>query len=236
VTSERVRRNHLLRTREFAARCIDRAVAPFGGIGLVSGGNETRQAVALTFDDGPSRFNTPRLLDLLAEHEARATFFVVGESIDGNEDILQRLVALGHEVGNHTFTHPHTHALTRDQLRHELDRTNEAISASSSDVLFVRPPFGKDRRRTVSVAAELGQQVVLWSIDSGDSRGRTAEEIVAHVTRQARPGAIILFHDGGKPRPTTLEACSQIIPELSAAGLELVTIRELIGGLRSTSG
>jgi peptidoglycan/xylan/chitin deacetylase (PgdA/CDA1 family) len=219
-----------VRAREFVARCADTALAPFHDSGLISAGRGDRPAVALTFDDGPSEANTPRLLDLLDRHGARATFFVVGEEVQGNEGILRRAVADGHELGNHTFSHPHTHALTRAELRDELVLTNDAIATASAEVRFVRPPFGKDRRRTAAIAAELGLRVALWSVDSGDSRGRTTDEVVAHVTGGALPGAIVLLHDGGDDRPTTLTACERIVPALRAAGLELVTLSELIGG------
>jgi peptidoglycan/xylan/chitin deacetylase (PgdA/CDA1 family) len=218
-----------VRTLEVVGRFVDTALVPFHDAGLISAGHGDRRAVALTFDDGPSPANTPSLLDLLARHGARATFFVVGQEVWGNEAILRRAVAHGHELANHTFSHPHSHALTRAELRAELVRTNNAITeAAPADVGFVRPPFGKDRRRTAAVAAELGLRVALWSLDSGDARGRAIDDVVTHVTRAVRPGAIVLFHDGGDVRPTTLGACERIVPALCDAGLELVTLSELI--------
>jgi peptidoglycan/xylan/chitin deacetylase (PgdA/CDA1 family) len=185
-------------------------------------------AVALSFDDGPSAENTPALLDLLEANDARATFFVVGERIAGKETILSRAVNLGHELGNHTHRHRHTVHLSEIELRDEITAANDIIAQLNPQVRLVRPPFGKDRRRTSRIAAELGMRVALWSIDSGDARGYAAEKIIATVVGKVRRGSIVLFHDGGTLRPGTLQACAHIVPALREAGFKLVTISELL--------
>jgi peptidoglycan-N-acetylglucosamine deacetylase len=194
-----------------------------------------RRAIALTFDDGPSPHNTPRLLDLLASCGARATFFVVGDQIAGNEEILMRLVSEGHEVGNHTYSHPHTIRLRRDALRDELERTNIAIQRFARPRL-VRPPFGKDRRRVATVGAELGLQAVLWSIDSLDTSLGEGTRVAEGVRTRAASGAIVLMHDGGGPRPATLEAVEIVLPDLISRGFDLVTVSELLQPIRSGDG
>jgi peptidoglycan-N-acetylglucosamine deacetylase len=213
--------------RELLSRCVDVVLSPWDASAPVIGRVPGIQACALTFDDGPSPHNTPEILDLLEEYGAKATFFVVGERISRCEPIVERIVNLGHEVGNHTNTHPHTVYLTRDQLRSEIVQANEAIAALDAKVRFVRPPFGKDRRRIASIAEELGMRVALWSIDSGDASGYPAGDIISSVVRSARPGAVILLHDGGSKRTATIDACRRIVPALREAGLHLVTLSEL---------
>jgi peptidoglycan/xylan/chitin deacetylase (PgdA/CDA1 family) len=189
--------------------------------------------LALSFDDGPSAENTEAVLDLLDAHGAKATFFVVGSRIAGLEEIVRRAAATGHELANHTHSHVHTVHLSRAELVGEVERAGEAISkaldGAPSPVRLVRPPFGKDRRRINRVARELGLVTVLWSVDAGDARHFTTDEVVGAVVENAAPGAIVLMHDGGRRRETTLSALERLLPQLREQGFELVTISELLG-------
>lgn len=192
-----------------------------------------RRAIALTFDDGPSPANTPRILDLLGAVGARATFFVVGQEVAGREEIVARIAAEGHELGNHTYSHPHTISLRRPGLRDELEKTNEALTRIDGvpAIGLVRPPFGKDRRRTDSVGRELGMRTVLWSVDSADSGSAidSADAVAKNVIANARPGSIVLLHDGGNTRPATIGGCERFVPALVERGFELVTVSDLLG-------
>jgi peptidoglycan-N-acetylglucosamine deacetylase len=192
----------------------------------------TSPAVCLTFDDGPSSVNTPEVLDLLAQHDARGTFFVVGERIAGREALLRRMIAEGHEIGNHTYSHTLTFDLSPIALKHDLLRAADAIEAACSRrPVLARPPFGKDRRRFSAVAAECGARTILWSIDSGD-----AAEVEPHpdavysaVAERAEPGAIILLHDGGESRRIpTLGGCERILESLKSRGVQFATVSELL--------
>src|SRR5437660_1360294 len=180
-------RRRMPRPRELVLRALDEFLAPFSADELVRQGPESRRTLALTFDDGPSARTTPRILDLLDEHGAQGTFFVVGERVAGAEEVLERIAAHGHELANHTFRHPHTAYLSREEIRRELVATNDAIASAAPAIRFARPPYGKDRRRFAAVAAELGLTVAMWSVDSGDATGYPASEIVSTVTRAARP-------------------------------------------------
>jgi peptidoglycan/xylan/chitin deacetylase (PgdA/CDA1 family) len=182
--------------------------------------------LALSFDDGPSLANTPRILDVLRDRGAHATFFVVGNQIMGREALLERMVAEGHEIGNHTYTHPHTIHLPRTDLRSEIERTNSLIQAvSQRRVTLIRPPFGKDRRRIAQLAEALGMTTVLWSIDSGDTDGLSMDEIARRIVARGSPGAIALFHDGGDTRPETYGAIEKILGDLP---LELTTVSDVL--------
>lgn len=215
---------------DLARVVADRLALAATGAGreIVRAGSATTRAVALSFDDGPSLSNTPVVLDLLESVGARATFFVVGEFMRGREAVLERAVAHGHELGNHTFTHPKTAHLTRDELYEEISRTNAAIESVGGRPRLLRPPFGKDRRRFVQFARELGMVVALWSIDSGDTRGATGDEIASALIRDTTPGSIVLLHDGGDLRADTLAACGTYVPAIVADGFRLVTISELL--------
>lgn len=217
----------LTRIREALDRGVE-LVSPGSAQLIFSGDPAAGRKIALSFDDGPSLLNTPRLLDLLRDG-ARATFFVVGDRIDGSEEILERMVRDGHEIGNHSYTHPHTVELKSAALSRELGRTNEALAAISIEPRLVRPPFGKDRRRVARAGRALGLTTVMWSLDSGDTKGLAANEIAEHVLAEARPGAIVLFHDGGELRADTLQAVAALLPALHKRGFEFVTISELLG-------
>lgn len=221
-------RQRMPRLLEILDRGLDIVLATGADETCVRELSDAPGAVALSFDDGPSAETTPAILDLLASHGARASFFVIGERIAGCEDVVARIVDDGHELANHTFTHPHTRYLSPVKLREEIDRTNEAIAPFYPNVRLVRPPFGKDRHRTVAAARERGMLTVLWSVDSGDTLGLSAEEISDRVLRQVRAGSIILLHDGSGSYETTVEACAEIIPALVDRGLELTTISELL--------
>jgi peptidoglycan/xylan/chitin deacetylase (PgdA/CDA1 family) len=230
---ERVRelQAQMPQARELATQLLDRAWAAHQRpLDLVfTGPPEPGKRLALTFDDGPSRANTARVLDLLADSGARATFFAVGSRVPGLEDILRRAVDAGHELANHTYSHSHTVSFTRRRLLEDIAHASSVIEAiAGRRVRLIRPPFGKDRRRTVLAGRELGMITVLWSLDSGDAMGSSQNEIVEAISTRAAPGAIVLMHDGGLARPATLGALETALPRLRAKGYELVTVSELL--------
>lgn len=215
-----------------AAELFEFALAARNGIVFSGAATDGRKAIALTFDDGPSTANTPPLLDLLREFDARATFFVVGREIEGREGIIARIAAEGHELGNHTYNHPHTVSLGTRELREELERTNQILSRIDGvpPVRVVRPPYGKDRRRIDSIGRDLGMRTILWSIDSGDTRlrRRLPEQLAEQIIRKVNPGSIILLHDGGDARPATLGACRTLLSSLGERGFRFLTVSGLL--------
>lgn len=187
--------------------------------------------IALTFDDGPGPW-TAAILDLLAEHGAWATFFVLGSNVEGREAVLRRAVAEGHELGNHTFDHHDPRRLSDEELRAELERTGAVVRrAAGVDPRLARPPYGHDAERFARVAAGLGLETVLWTVDPRDWTEPPAKRLARRILRQARDGAIVDLHDGvpgrslpGRSRQPTVDALALVLPELRRRGFELVTL------------
>jgi peptidoglycan/xylan/chitin deacetylase (PgdA/CDA1 family) len=194
------------------------------------------RVVALTFDDGPSIW-TPPILDLLQEHDARATFFVLGSSVPGKEDVLRRTLAEGHEIGNHTANHLDPAAVSDGALVEQIRRGADVIEAACGHrPRLARPPYGGAPDRFAAAARQAGAGLtVLWSIDPADWDKADSAPIVERVLRELRPGAIVDLHDGipedssGAPsRQATVDAVADILRELGARGYRAVTVSELI--------
>ena len=183
--------------------------------------------IAMTFDDGPSAKLTPKLLDLLAERHIHVTFFLVGENVKAHPEIVQREVAEGHEVGNHSWDHPDFAKKSEDFVRSQLDRTNDAISAAlGKPPTLMRPPYGsltKDQKKWI--AADYGLKIILWSVDPLDWKRPGPEIVHQRIVQGARNGAIILSHD---IHPGTIEAMPATLDDLLGRGFKFVTVSELI--------
>ncbi|MDX2194484.1 MAG: glycosyltransferase [Gemmatimonadales bacterium] len=195
-------------------------------------------AVALSFDDGPGGAWTGAILDTLAAHDARATFFVIGRAAQRQPDLLRRMVREGHEVGNHTFSHPDLGAVGEAQVRLELSATERLVEAvTGRQMTLFRPPYiGDAEPRTASrllpmrVADELGYLTAALEIDPRDwERGRTPAAIVRGALDDLPRGRVILLHDGGGDRAATLAAVGPLVDSLRARGLRLETVSGLAG-------
>ncbi|NSC23438.1 polysaccharide deacetylase family protein, partial [Streptomyces albus subsp. chlorinus] len=177
------------------------------------------RVIALTFDDGPHPEHTPALLEVLRRHGVQATFFVVGENIAVYPELLHEIVADGHALGNHTYSH---HQLTRMRpgaIRSELGRTSELIDqVVGFSPHWCRAPYGDWHGTSLEICSELGMEPMGWSLDTADWRRPGTAGIVRTVTDQAAPGAIVLQHDGGGPRHQTVEAVDRYLPVLRARG------------------
>ncbi len=201
----------------------------------------------LSFDDGPDPAWTPKILDILKAKKAPGAFFVIGDQANRAPDLLKREYAEGHEIGNHTFTHPNFDEISKTQVKWELNLTQRLIESTVGvkSILF-RPPYGIDHQpeyaeevAQLPFPQELGYLIVGQRIDPNDWRAsldkanHSAQEIVDEVVDQAPKGNIILLHDGGGDRSQTLAALPMIIDQLRAKGYEFVSIAELIGKKRS---
>jgi chitooligosaccharide deacetylase len=194
-----------------------------------------RRLLAITFDDGPSGW-TPAILELLASHGAPATFFILGEAVDAHEEILRRMVADGHELGNHTYSHPDPAEASDEELRDEIMRANARIAeASGRAPIVMRPPYGGAPKRVARVTRRLGIRTVMRSVDPKDWSKTSGREIADDVLAAVEPGDIVDLHDGIPPgsqshpsRQPTVDAVARLVPALHDRGYELVTVSGLL--------
>lgn len=176
------------------------------------------RTVALTFDDGPNPLDTVALLDVLAREQVPAVFCLVGDQVEAHPEIVRRIVADGHTLGNHSFHHDDLEEWEPSAVRGDLQRTLDAIRAAVPDaeVPFFRAPFGH-WGQAIPVAGELGMRPLGWQLAVWDWEPPGADELVRRMSG-VMPGGIILLHDGGGDRSQTVEAVATLIPRLRADG------------------
>jgi peptidoglycan-N-acetylglucosamine deacetylase len=198
-----------------------------------AGGMSGSKHIALTYDDGPNDPHTLKLLEVLAKHSVRATFFMIGRYVQQRPDIARAVAQAGHVIGNHTFTHPllifKSEAETRAQLVDCRQALQDAIGEHSN--LF-RPPWGGRRPATLRIACELGLQTVMWNVTEYDWNAPPATVIEKKVVRQMRGGDVILLHDGGyramgANRAQTVMVTEKLIRRYKDQGYEFVTVEEM---------
>jgi len=183
--------------------------------------------IAMTFDDGPSATLTPKLLDILAAHHIKATFFVIGENVAQHPEIVARAAREGHEIGNHSWSHPNLAKMSDAGVRNQLQRTDDAIkSATGSHPTFLRPPYGSITEREKRwIHDEFGYRIILWDVDPYDWKRPGPAIVRNRILKETRPGSIVLSHD---IHPGTIEAMPSTFDELQAKGFKFVTVSELI--------
>ncbi|CAB4342457.1 unannotated protein [freshwater metagenome] len=196
--------------------------------GIVSQAGPENKEVALTFDDGPSSF-TGGILDTLKKYHASATFFTLGNQIDSFPLPMQRAVAEGHAVGNHTWDHQDLTRLGPKDISGEMADQSSAVTGKGlpAPKLF-RPPYGAVNDQVVAEARRAGMLTVLWSVDTNDYKLPSPEAMAADVIANVQPGAIVLMHDGGGDRTTTSAALPMMIKGLRKAGYKMVTVPQLL--------
>jgi peptidoglycan/xylan/chitin deacetylase (PgdA/CDA1 family) len=183
--------------------------------------------IAMTFDDGPSATLTPKLLDLLAAHHIKATFFVIGENVAEHPEIVERAAREGHEIANHSWSHPNFGKMSDEGVRRQLSRTDDAIkNATGVRPTLLRPPYGSiTARQKRWIHDEFGYQIILWDVDPYDWKRPGPSVVCNRILKETRPGSIVLSHD---IHPGTIEAMPSTFDQLQAKGFKFVTVSELI--------
>lgn len=203
-------------------------------LGAYMSGDPRHRLMALTFDDGPDDVFTPQILDILKQNGVRATFFLMGRRAWARPELVRRIVAEGHEIGNHTWNHPQLTKLPPDKVRLELGETDRFLrTLTGKPVKVFRPPYGDQDPALLREATNLGYSTVLWNIDSLDwKHGMTRCGVLEQVLPNMRPGAIVLEHSAGgngENLADTVQALPIIIKTLRSQGYTLVTVSELLG-------
>ncbi len=183
--------------------------------------------IAMTFDDGPHATNTPKLLEMAAKRHIKLTFFVLGECVEQNPTVLQREVAEGHEIGNHSWSHPNLAKLSDEAVHSQLQRTEDIIVKTAGlKPKLMRPPYGElTKRQRIWVNHDFGYKVILWDVDPLDWKRPGPSVVARRIIAGTRAGSIILSHD---IHPPTIEAMPQVFDALLAQGFKFVTVSELL--------
>ncbi|MGB8010226.1 MAG: polysaccharide deacetylase family protein [Terriglobales bacterium] len=211
------------------------SMAPTGqwyGRTFVAGIRGSKQ-IALTYDDGPNDPHTLKLLDVLAKHSVRATFFMIGRFVQQRPDIARAVAQAGHVIGNHTFTHPQLIFKSAEQTGAELMQCRSALQdAVGEHSNLFRPPFGGRRPGTLRIARSLGLETVMWNVTGYDWNAPPAAVIEKKVERQMRGGDVILLHDGGHlalgaDRAQTVIGTENLIRRFKDQGYEFMTVEEM---------
>lgn len=181
------------------------------------------KCVALTYDDGPSKY-TDTLLDTLEKNDAKATFFILGVQAEAYPDVVQRMVDLGMGIGNHTYNHSWFKEVSAADQRAEIKRGSNAIKdAGGVRPTLLRPPYGDFTQTTLNGS----YPIILWDVDTMDWSTRSSSETIRRTLDEVRPGSIVLMHD---IQPSSVRAAATLVPKLKARGYHLVTVDTLLGG------
>lgn len=192
------------------------SLSPLSRLPLVIRGPADGKAVYLTFDDGPDPDTTPQVLEVLAEYNAKATFFVVGSHAESQGDLLKKIYDAGHAIANHSWSHRKLGNLDWDTFEAEVEATSQVLGGYGSRCL--RPPYGDVGPNLFANAAKAGYTIIYWSVDPLDWLNQNPKTIAKRVLARTQPGAIVLLHDGGDSRAGTIAALRTILATLSAEG------------------
>lgn len=188
--------------------------------------------VALTYDDGPGEAKSERtILDAADEANIRVTYFLLGKNTDSSPEVAERIIAAGHEVDNHTFSHVRMDTTASAKIRKEIGRTDKSLqSVGVKDEPLVRPPYGALDKRASHV---LGGPAIIWDVDTGDWQHRDTKKTIRRVQSQTKPGSIVLMHS---IHPSTAKAAPAVFSAVADKGLYAVTVRELFSGIELKQG
>ena len=184
------------------------------------------KALSISFDAAWGRANTEGILDILDEYDAKTTFFLVGFWAEKHPDLVAEIVARGHEIGNHSATHPHMNSLSEGQIREEIRRCSDLVqSITGTPTTLFRPPYGEYNDAVVRISREMGIECVQWNVDSLDWKNISAEDMVSRCTKNLSPGDIVLFHNDSK---YILDALPRILEYYTQAGYKIIPVSQLL--------
>lgn len=203
---------------------------------IIKKGNKDEKIVALTFDDGPDEVFTPQVLDILKKYDVKATFFLIGEKVPYNKNIVKREKEEGHEIGNHTYTHINAAKTSKEKIENEVIKTQEVIKEVIGEYPTIfRPPYRALSKDLCQVVKSKDMNIILWSnIDVRDWSNPGVNNIVSTIENKVENGNIIILHDYNTVRNSksqTIQALDIIIPKLKEKGYKFVTISELMNHL-----
>jgi peptidoglycan-N-acetylglucosamine deacetylase len=190
--------------------------------------SQGQKVIALTFDDGPWPESTAQVLDILRENNVKGTFFVVGQNIKNYPELLKRVAAEGHVIGNHTWHHRY-HFMNPQVAAYEVANTTDLIyKVAGVKTNLFRPPGGIMNNGVAAYARNSQYAIIMWSSDSADYSHPSVPKLINNVFRLAKPGGIVLMHDGGGDRSQTVQALPEIIAKFRNQGYTFVTVPELL--------
>ncbi|NMS90943.1 polysaccharide deacetylase family protein [Clostridioides difficile] len=200
---------------------------------IIKKGNDDEKVIALTFDDGPDEVFTPQVLDILKKNDVKATFFVVGEKVEYNKELLKRQHDEGHEIGNHTFTHINVAKNSYGKVEKEITDTQNAVkNVIGVEPKIFRPPYRAMSKSVCDIIVSKRMNIILWSnLDPRDWSNPGVGSIINTILTKVQNGNIILLHDYNNKRndkSQTIQALEVVIPKLKEQGYKFVTISELI--------
>lgn len=204
----------------------------------ITKGNTTAKVVALTFDDGSDGKNITKILQILNTNKIKATFFITGKAAENHPQLIKNIVAQGHEIGNHSYSHPDFSKMTAAQIKAELDKAEVAIKKATgkSTKPYFRAPFGSVNTATLLAVGNLGYtKTIGWTIDTVDWKGISSTEITNKVIANATPGMIVLMH-AGEGATGTPGALQNMINQLKVKGYTFVTMNQLLATSISLAG
>jgi peptidoglycan-N-acetylglucosamine deacetylase len=190
----------------------------------------SQRKVAITFDDGPNPVYTPQILDIFSKAKGKATFFMIGEQMTNHPEVVKHVADQGHEIGNHTFTHPKLSQLSVEDCREEIDQTEKLIEEMTGQrpVVF-RPPYLDYNQDTVSIVQQKGYSMIgALNLEAQDWEQPGVEHILEKSRDVVKNGGILIFHDGFGDRSQTIEAVRMLVSELTSQDYQLVTVSELL--------
>lgn len=182
--------------------------------------------VALSFDATWGADQTSELLRILRENKVKCTFFLCGLWLEKYPEMVKRIAAEGHEIGNHSYTHPHLNNLSPEEIAHELLRTHELIKELTGQISKVfRPPFGEYNNKVIETAEACHYTTIIWDVDSLDWKDLSSAEMITRILSKIKPGSIVLFHNAGKHTP---HAVTTLIPTLKRMGYDFLPVSRLL--------